>query len=492
MAGAILGAIADDFTGATDLAGMLVKQGLRTVQTIGVPEASGLALWTQEVDAVVVALKTRTAPAQEAQADALAALAWLQAQGCQRFVSKICSTFDSTPAGNIGPIAEALMDALGTELALVCPAFPANARTVYRGHLFVGDALLSDTGMREHPLTPMTDANLVRVLQAQSRRPVALLPWPVVANGAEAVARELTRLHAQGVGLVIADAISDADLLTLGLGCRAWPLVVAGSGMAIGLAAQLRAAGQLAALPISTSISRSISTSSPSLISASPSIPTPPATSQAAPRVAAALPAVRGPALVVAGSCSSATQAQVERMRGCRPAWRIDPAQAVQTPDTAVAEALQWALTRLGDEPILIYSTASAGEVRAAQAVLGSQAAGEAVEDVLARITQALVEHGVRRLIIAGGETSGAVVRRLGVRALRIGPEIAPGVPWTVTLDGNALAGGAGGAEGAGEADGADGASGSGRGAQPMLALALKSGNFGDPDFFLQAWSRLQ
>lgn len=476
MAGAILGAIADDFTGATDLAGMLVKQGLRTVQTIGVPEASGRALWTQEVDAVVVALKTRTAPAQQAQADALAALAWLQAQGCQRFVSKICSTFDSTSAGNIGPIAEALMDALGTELALVCPAFPANARTVYRGHLFVGDALLSDTGMREHPLTPMTDANLVRVLQAQSRRPVALLPWPVVANGAEAVAQELTRLHAQGVGLVIADAISDADLLTLGLGCRAWPLVVAGSGMAIGLAAQLRAAGQLAALPISTSISTSV----PGLIYGSPSIPTPPASSQAAPRGAAALTAVRGPALVVAGSCSSATQAQVERMRGCRPAWRIDPAQAVQTPDTAVAEALQWALTRLGDEPILIYSTASASEVRAAQAVLGSQAAGEAIEEVLARITQALVEHGVRRLIIAGGETSGAVVRRLGVRALRIGPEIAPGVPWTVTLDGNALAEGAGGSDG------------SGRRAQPVLALALKSGNFGDPDFFLQAWSRLQ
>ncbi len=471
MAGAILGAIADDFTGATDLAGMLVKQGLRTVQTIGVPEASRLAPWTHEVDAVVVALKTRTAPAQEAKADALAALAWLQAQGCERFVSKICSTFDSTPAGNIGPIAEALMDALGTELALVCPAFPANARTVYRGHLFVGDALLSETGMREHPLTPMTDANLVRVLQAQSRRPVALLPWSVVASGAEAVAQELTRLHAQGVGLVIADAISDADLQTLGLGCRAWPLVVAGSGMAIGLAAQLRAAGRLAALPISTSI------------------PTPPPPSQVAPRAAAALPVVCGPALVVAGSCSSATQAQVERMRGCRPAWRIDPAQAVQTPDAAVAQALQWALTRLGDEPILIYSTASAGEVRAAQALLGSQAAGDAIEEVLARITQALVGHGVRRLIIAGGETSGAVVRRLGVRALRIGPEIAPGVPWTVTLDGDALADGDGPTDGAG---GASRASGAGRGAQPRLALALKSGNFGDPDFFLQAWSRLQ
>ena len=492
MAGAILGAIADDFTGATDLAGMLVKQGLRTVQTIGVPEASGLALWTQEVDAVVVALKTRTAPPQHAKADALAALAWLQAQGCERFVSKICSTFDSTTAGNIGPIAEALMDALGTELALVCPAFPANARTVYRGHLFVGDALLSETGMREHPLTPMTDANLVRVLQAQSRRPVALLPWTVVADGAEAVAQELTRLHAQGVGLVIADAISDADLLTLGLGCRAWPLVVAGSGMAIGLAAQLRAAGRLGALPISTSTSTSI----PGVIAGSLSIATSPATTpattQAAPRVAAALPAVCGPALVVAGSCSSATQAQVQRMRACRPAWRIDPAQAVQTPDTTVDEALQWALTRLGEEPILIYSTASADEVRAAQAVLGSQAAGDAIEDVLARITQALVEHGVRRLIIAGGETSGAVVRRLGVRALRIGPEIAPGVPWTVTLDGDALVDGAGGAGGAGGTGRASGSGGSDRGAQPILALALKSGNFGDPDFFLQAWSRLQ
>ena len=474
--GVILGAIADDFTGATDLAGMLVKQGLRTVQVIGVPQAQGLASWTHEVDAVVVALKTRTAPVAQAIADSRAALAWLQAQGCTRFVSKVCSTFDSTPAGNIGPIAEALMDDLGTELALVCPAFPANARTVYRGHLFVGDALLSETGMREHPLTPMTDANLVRVLQAQSRRPVALLGWPVVAQGPAAVAQALTELREQGARLVIADAISESDLLTLGLGCSDWPLTVAGSGLAIGLAAQLRAAGSLGT-----------ATGKPT----------------------SDFPVIRGPALVIAGSCSIATQAQVERMRVHHPAWRIDPERALRDSDALVLEVIEWATSKLGlqlglqtgshlgDAPILVYSTASADEVRAAREVRAVQdfragretaaahGAGEtgsveeAIETVLARITQALVAHGVRRLIIAGGETSGAVVRALGVRALRIGPEISPGVPWTATLDP------------ADDEPDPDEPNQSPQPKLPTLALALKSGNFGDPDFFLNAWSKL-
>ena len=478
--GVILGAIADDFTGATDLAGMLVKQGLRTVQVIGVPQAQGLASWTHEVDAVVVALKTRTAPVAQAIADSRAALAWLQAQGCTRFVSKVCSTFDSTPAGNIGPIAEALMDDLGTELALVCPAFPANARTVYRGHLFVGDALLSETGMREHPLTPMTDANLVRVLQAQSRRPVALLGWPVVAQGPAAVAQALTEFREQGARFVIADAISESDLLTLGLGCGDWPLTVAGSGLAIGLAAQLRAAGSLGS-----------------------------ATGTATGTPTSDFPVIRGPALVIAGSCSIATQAQVERMRVHHPAWRIDPERALRDPDALVLEVIEWATSKLGlqmgsqmgshlgDAPILVYSTASADEVRAAREVRAVQdfragretaaahGAGEtgsveeAIETVLARITQALVAHGVRRLIIAGGETSGAVVRALGVRALRIGPEISPGVPWTATLDP------------ADDEPDPDEPNQSPQPKLPTLALALKSGNFGDPDFFLNAWSKL-
>ena len=479
--GVILGAIADDFTGATDLAGMLVKQGLRTVQVIGVPQAQGLASWTHEVDAVVVALKTRTAPVDQAVADSRAALAWLQAQGCTRFVSKVCSTFDSTPAGNIGPIAEALMDVLGTELALVCPAFPANSRTVYQGHLFVGDALLSETGMREHPLTPMTDANLVRVLQGQSRRRVALLAWPVVAQGPAAVAQALAKLSEQGGGFVIADAISDTDLLTLGLGCRDWPLTVAGSGLAIGLAAQLRAAGSIPHGSVSALSDRpgAGDESGDQIDQQSGDFPV-------------NFPLIRGSALVIAGSCSIATQAQVERMRAHHPAWRIDPEQAHRAPDALVLEVVQWATTQLGDAPILVYSTASAEEVRAARAardlrasretgaVPGAAVVGsveEAIEGVLARITQALVALGVRRLIIAGGETSGAVVRALGVRALRIGPEISPGVPWTATLDT--------------ADDEPNPANQPHQAHHPTLALALKSGNFGDPDFFLNAWSRL-
>lgn len=496
--GIILGAIADDFTGATDLAGMLVKQGLRTVQVIGVPQAQAHASWADQVDAVVVALKTRTAPVAQAIADSRAALAWLRAQGCSRFVSKICSTFDSTSAGNIGPIAEALMDDLGTELALVCPAFPANARTVYRGHLFVGDALLSETGMREHPLTPMTDANLVRVLQAQSRRSVGLLPWPVVAEGPAAVAQALTQLRERGAGFVIADAISEMDLLTLGLGCKDWPFMVAGSGLAIGLAAQLRAAGSVQPFSVGTGVGTEVCIDAADADSNSPV--------NSPLNCPADFPIIRGPALVISGSCSVATQAQVERMRAHHPAWRIDPLRAYGEPDALVSEVIEWAAPQLGDRPILIYSTASAEEVRAIRAAVadrahqpsahqlnqlnqpghrmqgasGADGAGlaasveEAIEGVLARITAALVEQGVRRLIIAGGETSGAVVRALGARALRIGPEIAPGVPWTATLD---VAGN--------EPDQAD------RTHQPTLALALKSGNFGDVDFFLDAWSRL-
>jgi len=480
--GVILGAIADDFTGATDLAGMLVKQGLRTVQVIGVPPAQGLATWAHEVDAVVVALKTRTAPVDQAVADSRAALAWLQAQGCTRFVSKVCSTFDSTPAGNIGPIAEALMDDLGTKLALVCPAFPANARTVYQGHLFVGDALLSETGMREHPLTPMTDASLVRVLQAQSRRRVALLAWAVVAQGPAAVAQALAELSEEGAGFVIADAISDSDLLTLGLGCRDWPLTVAGSGLAIGLAAQLRAQGSVPnesglRMRDRPGIGEMSGDGSGDFLADFP----------------ANFPLIRGPALVIAGSCSVATQAQVERMRAHFPAWRIDPEQALLAPDALVLAVTQWASTQLGDAPILVYSTASAEEVRAARELRSRRETGtvhgaihsagaaksveEAIEGVLARIAQALVARGVRRLIIAGGETSGAVVRALGVRALRIGPEISPGVPWTATLDA--------------ADDEPKPATQSHQAHPPTLALALKSGNFGEPDFFLNAWSRL-
>ena len=413
----LLGVIADDFTGATDVAGMLVQAGMDTLLTIGVPEA-GAAL---DADAVVVALKTRTVPADEAVRDSLAALERLRAAGCRRFYFKVCSTFDSTPRGNIGPVAEALMAALGTDFAIACPAFPENGRSVYRGHLFVGDALLSDTGMREHPLTPMTDANLVRWLQAQTKGRVGLLRHDAVAAGADAVMSRIAALRADGVRIAIADAIDNDDLRKLAAACADLPLWIAGSGVALGLPAAYAARGWVR----------------------------PDAR-------AAALPAVGGHAAVLSGSCSTATNAQVGHwLQAGRPAFRIDAAQLAAGLPLA-QQALAWAEVRLAQGPVLVYATAGADEVKATQQQLGVERAGALIEQCLAAIAVGLLEHGVRRLVVAGGETAGAVVQALKVQRLRVGTPIDPGVPWT-------------------QAEG-----------RPLL-LALKSGNFGSVDFFAKA-----
>jgi uncharacterized protein YgbK (DUF1537 family) len=419
----LLGCIADDFTGGTDLAAMLVKHGMRTVQMIGVPESPLPA----DIDAVVIALKSRTTPVADAVADSLGALRYLQAQGCRQFYFKYCSTFDSTPAGNIGQVAEALMDALGAPFTIACPAFPANARTIYRGYLFVGDVLLSESGMRDHPLTPMTDANLVRVLQPQVRRHVGLVPHAVVAQGPAAIARRFAELSADGIGIAIVDAIADADLAAIGEACADLPLVTGGSGAALGLPRNFERQGLLA-----SGIE------------------------------AARLPPVTGHRAVISGSCSVATNAQVAAMRERHPAFRVD-ANALARGGDVVMEAAQWAASRIAAGPVLIYATAPPGDVRQVQAELGAQRAGALVESALAGIASELLRLGVTQLIVAGGETSGAVVKALGVRGLRIGPEIDPGVPWTVSVDG-----------------------------ERPLALALKSGNFGTPDFFLKAWSCLR
>lgn len=419
----ILGVIADDFTGATDVASMLVREGMRTVQLIGVP-ADGAAV--PQADAVVVALKSRTVPAAQAVAESLAALRWLQAAGARQVYFKYCSTFDSTPAGNIGPVAEALQQALGGGIAIACPAFPENGRTVFRGHLFVGDQLLSDSGMRDHPLTPMTDSNLVRVLQAQVRGRVGLVKADVVGQGPEAVRQRLAQLAAAGTTLAVADAVANDDLRTLGEACADAPLITAGSGVALGLPAAYARRGWL----------------------------TPDAQ-------AAALPAVGGAAAVLSGSCSVATNGQVQHwLAAGRPGLRID-ARALAAGAPVVQQALDFAQAHLGVEPVLVFATAEPTEVKAVQAELGVARAGALVEQALAAIAQALVQQqGVRRLVVAGGETSGAVVQALDVQALRIGATIAPGVPWTQAL---------------------------GRSADAPLLLALKSGNFGGPGFFAQA-----
>lgn len=427
----LLGCIADDFTGATDLAGMLVKAGMRTVQLIGVPDGPP----PEGADAVVIALKSRTVPAAEAVADALAALAWLQRSGCQQFYFKYCSTFDSTPEGNIGPVAEALMQALDTDFTIACPAFPANGRTIYKGYLFVGDELLNESGMRNHPLTPMTDPSLVRVLQQQVKGSVGLVEYHTVAKGAAAIAARFAELRSQGVSLAVTDALTNHDLVSIGAACADMPLITGGSGIALGLPENFRRRNLLARL-------------------------------DAADR----LPETGGLRAVISGSCSVATQKQVAAMQKAAPSFAVDPLALARGDDVAGA-ALAWAAQHIEQGPLLVYATAAPEQVRAVQSQLGVAEAGELVERALAAIAVGLVKLGVGQLIVAGGETSGAVVKALGITGLRIGPEIDPGVPWTAALQ-----------------DG--GAATSSEQAQP-LALALKSGNFGSEDFFTKAWSRL-
>lgn len=417
-----LGCIADDFTGATDLANNLVRSGMRVVQVIGVPRAP----LAEEVDAVVVALKSRTIASAEAIAQSLAALAWLRAQGAGQIYFKYCSTFDSTPRGNIGPVTEALMEALGTDFTIACPAFPENKRTVFKGYLFAGDVLLSESGMQNHPLTPMTDANLVRVLQSQSKRKVGLIDFTVVALGAPAVAERIRELKVEGVSIAIVDAISDADLLRLGPALKEFALVTAGSGVAIGL-------------PQNWGIA-----------------PTP---------TAAQLPPATGAQVVISGSCSVATRGQVRAFVAAGgAAFAIDPVALAEDGDV-VRATITSASQAMAHGPVLVYSTAEPEAVRAVQERFGTQASGEQVERALAAIAVGLAARGARQFVVAGGETSGAVVQALGVESLRIGGQIDPGVPWCAAYSPVAKSG---------------------------LHLALKSGNFGTPDFFSKAFARLE
>jgi uncharacterized protein YgbK (DUF1537 family) len=403
---------------------MLVRGGLRTVQLIGVPAADQPV---PEADAVVVALKSRTAPVRRAVDESLAALRWLQTAGARQYFFKYCSTFDSTDQGNIGPVADALVAALGCGFALACPAFPTNARTVYQGHLFVGNTLLSESGMEHHPLTPMTDANLVRVLSRQTDGTVGLVNFAIVDQGAAAIRDAMTRLKEQGRRYTIVDAITDQHLVSIGEAAASHALITGGSGVAMGLGENFRQSGLLA-----------------------------PQTDPAA------LPRLDGTSAVLAGSCSRATLAQLGFARNHLPMFELDP---LETPDAAVLSeaALGWATDKLGEKPIVIAASAAPERVAALQSRLGREPAGALVEDAVARIAAGLVAQGVRRIVVAGGETSGAVVGRLGVRSLRIGGEIDPGVPWTY-------------AEGSG----------------PDLLLALKSGNFGATDFFLKAFRVLE
>jgi uncharacterized protein YgbK (DUF1537 family) len=417
-----LGCIADDYTGASDLANTLTRQGLRTVQTIGVP-ADDLKM--PEVDAVVVSLKSRSIEASEAVAKSLAAEKWLRGRGASHVLFKICSTFDSTDKGNIGPVMDALRKESGDAIVLVTPAFPETARTIYKGNLFVGSVPLNESPLKDHPLNPMHDSNLVRVLARQSRTKVGLVELAVVTRGADAVRARLAEFAGEGVGAAIIDAVFDRDLETIGLVASGHRLSVGASGIGLGLARALAEGRQ-------------------------------PATN------AASEQPVGGPAACLAGSCSQATLGQIANAEKIMPVLHLDPDRVVAGKEEA-RRALAWARERLGSGPLLIASSARPEEVAALQARHGRDAAGHAIEQAMADIAEGLVQAGVRRLVVAGGETSGAAVDRLGIPGFLVGEEIAAGVPVLRAV-------------------------GAKIGAKPVdMLLALKSGNFGGPEFFSDA-----
>lgn len=415
-----LGCIADDYTGASDLANTLTRCGLRTVQTIGVP-AEDLAL--PEVDAVVVSLKSRSIEASLAVERSRAAEKWLRGRGAAHVLFKICSTFDSTDKGNIGPVMDALREDCGETIVLVTPAFPETGRTVYQGHLFVGALPLNESPLKDHPLNPMHDSNLVRVLARQSRNRVGSVDLAVVARGTDAVRVRLAELVRQGMGAAIIDAVFDRDLETIGAVALDHRLSVGASGIGLGLARALVAAG---------------------------------VGGKASDR--ALDDPVGGFAACLAGSCSQATLGQIARAEAVMPVLHLDP-ERILTGHDEVTAALAWARDKLAKGPVLIASSATPDKVASLQARYGRDAAGHAIEQAFADIAEALVHAGLRRLVVAGGETSGAVVDRLQIPGFLIGAEIAPGVPVLRAVGAR----------------------------QGAMRLALKSGNFGGPEFFSDA-----
>ncbi len=414
-----LGVIADDFTGASDIANTLAKGGLSTIQFLGITGNDAPA----SCEAGVVALKSRSIPAHEAVDLSLKAMQWLKRQGCKQFVFKYCSTFDSTPDGNIGPVGEALAEALGVHGVPATPAFPTTGRTVYQGHLFVNGRPLNESGMENHPLNPMTDADLQRWLSKQCKAPVGLVPWTVIRQGSEPIRQALQKAGAAGERLVIVDAISDEDLLAIGEACASLPLVTGGSGIALGLPANLIRTG-------------------------------------AASGQGNAFSGVSGPEAILAGSCSKATLGQIELHKRDHPSLPI-AVDAVMQGKITPKSLVTFVHDNRGKAP-LIYSSDQPEKVRASQNAFGREEVSHKLESLFADTARALVDSGVTRLVVAGGETSGAVVLALGLRSLSIGPEIDPGVPALASADGK------------------------------PLALALKSGNFGAPDFFSKALTSLQ
>lgn len=411
----LLGCIADDFTGASDLANTLAREGMRTTQYIDVPDDQ------QDCDceAAIIALKSRSIDADDAIEQSLNSLRWLMAQGAKQFLFKYCSTFDSTPSGNIGPVAEALAKELGTSAVVVCPAFPTTGRTVYQGHLFVFDKLLNESGLQNHPLNPMTDADIRRWLAAQSTTAIGHIPQAIVSEGSDSILKALTESAQRNEGLVVVDATADQDLRSIGEACADAQLITGGSGIALGLPDNFKKRGQLGA-----------------------------GSSSFEPQ--------QGKAAILSGSCSEATRAQIK-------AYTEGPLIELNVPavidGSCTTESILKQLQTV--KTTLVYSSADPDTVKQLQTTHGTDAVAHAIENFFGELAVKLVDSGTTRLIVAGGETSGAVISALNLSAFNIGPEIDPGVPALSTIG------------------------------KQSLAVALKSGNFGSKDFFSKALNML-
>ncbi len=413
----VMGCIADDFTGATDLAGLLARSGVQVSLRIGIPEEAP----SDTAPFEVIALKSRTAPVAQAVDEARVALTWLKAAGASRFFWKYCSTFDSTPDGNIGPVAEALMADLGVDQTIYCPAFPENGRSIFMGNLFVGEQPLAESPMKNHPLTPMLDSNLLRLLQPQVRQPVGLANRLVVAQGPEVLRARLADLAAKGVAHVVVDAVANDDLYVIAEAARDMRLMTGGSAVAMPLPRLFIDDGLLAADAAKFE-----------------------------------KPALSPGTIVLSGSCSAMTRAQVANYLDTgAPAYRLDPMDLANDGPEA---ALSWLEGQDLRKAPIVYATAEPASVKVAQAKLGVVRAGEIVEEALSALAVAARDQGAARFVVAGGETSGAVTKALGVDRLNVGPEIAPGVPWCFATSSNR-----------------------------QIAITLKSGNFGQEGFFVEA-----
>ena len=413
-----LGCIADDFTGATDLANMLVKGGLKTIQLLGTPSKNDVV---PSVDAVIIALKTRTIPVEDAIEQSLQAMNWLKNAGAKQFFFKYCSTFDSTDEGNIGPVIDALMAGLETQFTIACPAFPETERTIFKGHLFVGDKLLSDSPMKDHPLTPMTYSNLVSTLSRQTSQKVGLVEYTDISGGPSEIRKAFEKLQKEHVAIAVTDVLNDEHLYFLGEAVKDFKLITGGSGIALGLPPQLKSHKNHKE---ETTVHK--------------------------------LPEVLGKELILSGSCSEMTLAQVNEFSKKYCTLKLNPVELAES-NSALDNAVDWVIQAKGKEPILVYASAPPDAVKEVQQRLGRDLASSTVENALAKIARAAVQNGFRRIVVAGGETAGAVVSNLGIKGIMIGEQIDPGVPTTVSI-GN-----------------------------PSIGLVLKSGNFGSADFFEKA-----